>query len=185
LLVPCFACLAFAADGDTNLFGRVYEFCEQNKTDIFTIGFGALVFIAEIIISRKNASKTNIIDLGVKSLKSDSSTTLNSQEAVVKATNELIDSNAMLMQAYKEMKERYDQVTASDEERNRNVIEVALLCETILEILSTVYNNSKVPQAIKDIVNLKYAKCFKALDDNSVLLSMIEPKKVDTEGTDE
>lgn len=175
---------AFAADGETNLFGRVYEFYEQNKTDIYTIGCGALVFIAEIIISRKNANKTNIIDLGVKSLKSDSSTTLNSQEAVVKATNELIDSNAELMQAYKEMKALYDKVTESEEERNRIVSEVVLLDKTVLEILATVYSNSKnLPQGIKDIVSLKYAKCLKSLEDDTTLLSLFEAIK--SEGTDD
>ena len=73
------------------------------------------------------------------------------------------------------MKESYDQHGALEGERNRVVGAVLATNSAILEILTTVYVNSKnLPQGVKDLVNLKYANCLKTLEDDKQLMAIVE-----------
>ena len=48
--------------------------------------------------------------------------------------------------------------------------------KAILEILTTVYANSKnIPQGVKDLVNLKYADVLKLVGDEDKLKEIAEP----------
>ena len=73
------------------------------------------------------------------------------------------------------MKEAYVQYGAMEGERNRVVGAVFATNAAILEILTTVYVNSKnLPQGVKDLVNLKYANCLKTLEDDKQLIAIVE-----------
>lgn len=64
---------------------------------------------------------------------------------------------------------------AMEGERNRIVGAVLATNSAILEILTTVYANSKnLPQGVKDLVNLKYANCLKSLEDDKQLMTIVE-----------
>ena len=87
----------------------------------------------------------------------------------------MIDGYNDMSQKYDAMKESYDQYGATEGERNRVVGAVFATNAAILEILTTVYVNSKnLPQGVKDLVNLKYANCLKTLQDDKQLIAIVE-----------
>lgn len=71
-----------------------------------------------------------------------------SNDEVLRVANLLIDGTNSLM--------------ASEENRDVNIQQLLLLNKAILEILATVYvNNKNIPQAVKDLVNIKYVAALK------------------------
>ena len=44
----------------------------------------------------------------------------------------------------------------------------------LLEIISSVYVNSKLPQSVKDMVSVKYAKCLKAIESDENLSAILK-----------
>jgi hypothetical protein len=85
----------------------------------------------------------------------------------VGVVNEMVDG-------YNALKQSYDKYGETEDDRNRVVGALVAQNTAILEILTTVYANSKnLPQGVKDLVNLKYANCLKSLDDDEQLKAII------------
>ena len=100
-------------------------------------------------------------------MKADAGGTASSQVSVVSAMNGLIGG-------YNQMYESYEKYGQTEEDRNKLIGAVMVQNTAILEILSTVYVNSKnMPQGVKDLVNLKYANCLKAIGDDETLLAIV------------
>lgn len=148
--------------------GRVWEFCEDNSTEL--LGIAGNVVLAILTILKAKRSKKDIDDVAkdVKAAKGSSASTLSSQDLVVSSVNGMIDG-------YNQMRLAYDKNEGLEEDRNRLLGAVFVQNTAILETLRTVYVNSKnLPQGVKDIVTLQYANCIKALGDDTVLLSVVE-----------
>ena len=65
---------------------------------------------------------------------------------------------------------------ATEKERYRTMLAAFAQTKAILEILTTVYANSKnIPQGVKDLVNLKYADVLKLVGDEEKLKGIAEP----------
>lgn len=95
--------------------------------------------------NKKNAEETKTsINENTAELKRNTA----SNDEVLRVANLLIDSTNAL--------------AASDERRDVNVEQLLLLNRSVLEILVTVYvNNKNIPQATKDLVNMKYVAALK------------------------
>lgn len=150
------------------LFTRVWEYCVENKTEMLGLAGDAVIFILAIFVKLRNDKKTKNITEVLGVIKGDASGTANSQTSVISSVNDMITG-------YNEMRQSYDKYESVEDDRNRLVGAVMVQNTAILEILSTVYvNNKNMPQGVKDLVNLKYANCLKALGDDETLRAIVE-----------
>lgn len=102
---------------------------------------GAIVAI--ILEKKSNKKNTQETKTSIKENTAEIKRNTESNDEVLKVANQLIDSTNAL--------------AASEEKRDVNVEQLLLLNKAVLEILVTVYvNNKNIPQATKDLVNMKY-----------------------------
>lgn len=138
------------------IFTRLWEYVTTYKTEILGFLGDAAIFIVALLA--KN---------GVSLIKRTSKDTNESQVSVVGVVNEMVDG-------YNALRQSYEMYGATEDDRNRVVGALVAQNTAILEILTTVYVNSKnLPQGVKDLVNLKYAKCLKALDNDEQLKAIV------------
>jgi hypothetical protein len=169
--------------------GRVMEFVDTYRQEIIDIcGFFGLAIASLFALFKQKKNGTTVIACA-KSMLTNTSTVSESQTNVVGAVNNMIG-------AYNEMSKTYETYASSEDERNRLVGAMVVQNAAILEILSAVYANSKnLPQGVKDIVNLKYAKCLATLENDEKLTAFVkdvrsvvsgaEDTDTVTEGTEE
>lgn len=130
--------------------GRVQEYLQENYPEIAATVGNVILFILMIVQYVKNKKKLLNID-GSVSKQGDT------QSQIVGVVNDLIS-------AYNQVEERLEDSGVSVEDRT-NVKTLILQTRAVLDILTTVYANSKnIPQGIKDLVNLKYANCLKVVE---------------------
>lgn len=80
---------------------------------------------------------------------------------LVKAVNSLIDN-------YNATIEKLNDMETKNEKRDMICQELETFTKAILEILTTVYaNNKNIPQAVKDLISLKYVTALKANNPNA------------------
>lgn len=110
-------------------------------------------------------------------------TAKNKMDEVVAATNAMIESYNKMADACDRLIEAYEK--HAEAESSRDLILGALTEQgtAMLDILQFAYaNSSKLPQGIKDVINLKYANALKTLADEEKLLARVKPAKgTDTE----
>ena len=102
-------------------------------------------------------------------------------DTVVTAINAMIESYNTMSEACNKLVEAYEKHVES--EASRDLILGALTEQgtAMLDILQFAYaNSSKLPQGIKDVINLKYANALKTLADEEKLLALVKQAK----GTD-
>ena len=146
------------------IFGKALEFATMHKVGIANILQSTLVVLATAFLR----SKINTIQLDTTATATEAGKIGSSQDAVAKAVNALIDSNS-------DLSEKYTDYGNLENDRNKVSGAVLLTNTAILEILTTVYSNSKnLPQGVKDLVNLKYANCLTALQNDDQLSSLVK-----------
>ena len=146
---------------NNTFFGRIWQWLVENKTDLIA-GLGNVILgifmLVNYIKSEKNFAN---ITKGVTN-------TSSSQADVVEVTNKLIAE-------YNKLKESTDKFTDTEDERYKILASAVVQIKAVLDILCTVYANSKnIPQGVKDLVNLKYADALKIIGDEQKLLSVAE-----------
>lgn len=147
---------------------RIWEFVNDNRSDLISLCCSTVVAIFTLLAKRSADKKTSAISQDLKIVKQDASGTHASQGSVVGAINTMIDG-------YNEMRGSYEKYEGIEDDRNKLIGAVFIQNTAILEILTTVYANSKnMPQGVKDLVNLKYAKCLKALESDEALRGVVE-----------
>ncbi len=150
------------------LFSRVWEYCLENKTEAIGLAGDAVIFALAIFVKLRNDKRTKVIASDLKIVKGDASGTASKQTSVVDAVNNMIVG-------YNGMRETYEKYENTENDRNRLVGAVMVQNTALLEILTTVYVNSKnLPQGVKDLINVKYANCQKALGDDEMLCAIVE-----------
>ena len=109
--------------------------------------------IAAIIIDKKTNKKFNEeTKTTIKENTTEMQRNTASNDEVLNVANKLIDATNDLI--------------VGEEVRDENIRQVLLLNKAVLEILVTVYvNNKNIPQAVKDLVNLKYVNVLKDSND--------------------
>lgn len=157
------------------LFTRVWEFVSTYSGETLSVIGSIALLILNLILKHSSSKMSKETKKALENIKGEVEETLGGQTSVVKVVNDMIDGYNGLSNNYKDMKEAYDQYGAMEGERNRVVGAVLATNAAILEILTTVYVNSKnLPQGVKDLVNLKYANCLKTLEDDKQLMAIVE-----------
>lgn len=159
---------AEASETEHTLFTRVWEYCVENRTEMLGLAGDAIIFILAIFLKLRNDKRTKHIESDLQIVKGDASGTASAQSSVVEAVNGMIDG-------YNNMCNSYEKYEHTEDDRNRLVGAVMVQNTALLEILTTVYVNSKnLPQGVKDLINLKYANCQKALGDDEMLRAIVD-----------
>lgn len=157
------------------VFTRVWEFVTTYSGESLSVVGSVMLLILNLILKRSSSKMSKETNKTLKNIKCEVEETLGGQNSVVSVANKMIDGYNDMSRKYDAMKESYDQYGATEDERNRVVGAVFATNAAILEILTTVYVNSKnLPQGVKDLVNLKYANCLKTLEDDKQLIAIVE-----------
>ena len=100
--------------------------------------------VTAVVLERKsNKKNTQETKTSIKENTAEIKRNTESNDEVLRVANQLIDSTNAL--------------AASEEKRDVDVAQLLVLNKAVLEILVTVYvNNKNIPQATKDLVNMKY-----------------------------
>ncbi len=162
---------------ETHTFlSRVWEFFETYYPEIAATIGNIIVMIMLIVYNVKSKKKLlNIDTTVVKQSKT--------QSDIVEVVNGLISE-------YNKLEEKLSKYNATEDERYAAVGAMVAQTKAILDILTTVYANSKnIPQGVKDLVNLKYANVLKVVEDTDKLKEIAveesqqveEPKESNTE----
>lgn len=154
---------------EPTFFGRVWEWVMANAAEILTV-LGDIVLVA-CLIAQRVKQKKKLVELGTNiiTVKDDVANTVSSQKNVVSVTNELIEG-------YNKFEKALNNFDATENERYKTMLAAFAQTKAILEILTTVYANSKnIPQGVKDLVNLKYADVLKLVGDEDKLKEIAEP----------
>ena len=157
------------------LFTRIWEFVSTYPSETLSVVGSVTLLILNLILKHSASKVSKETKKKLEDIKGEVAETLGGQNSVVGVVNNMIDGYNGLAERYDAMKEAYDQYGAMEGERNRVVGAVLATNAAILEILTTVYVNSKnLPQGVKDLVNLKYANCLKSLEDDELLIAIVE-----------
>ena len=150
------------------IFTRIWEYVVTYKAEIIAVVGDAIIFIGVLILRSVFKKKTTDISSDLESVKGDASGTRSQQVLVTDAINGLIGG-------YNEMRDSYDKYETVEDDRNRLVAAVMVQNTAILDILLTVYVNSKnLPQGVKDVVTLKYANTLKTLNNDEILRAVVD-----------
>lgn len=154
---------------ESTFFDRIWEWVTANAAGILTV-LGDIILVA-CLIAQRVKQKKKLVELGTNiiTVKDDIANTVSSQKSVVNVTNELIEG-------YNKFEKALNNFDATEKERYRTMLAAFAQTKAILEILTTVYANSKnIPQGVKDLVNLKYADVLKLVGDEEKLKGIAEP----------
>ena len=136
---------------------RVESWFNDNFLEFLsTVNFGSILACIVVAIVEKKGNKTaNKITLEKLGVNTESN------GEVVKAVNLLIDN-------YNATIEKLNDMETKNEKRDMICQELETFTKAILEILTTVYaNNKNIPQAVKDLISLKYVTALKANNPNA------------------
>jgi len=83
---------------------------------------------------------------------------------------EVVDAVNCLIEGYNTLEKELEDYNKTEEERYKMVGAMIVQTQAILDILATVYANSKnLPTGVKDLINLKYAKALKLVENSEEL----------------
>lgn len=177
-------------------FSRLAEFFGKYRAEVLEVASFLILLAVYLVNSFKNAKK-------LAKLQSGSDMNFAGQTAVAEATNGLIDAyNALsdetketvdkiiaeyndfskkvsddykkLAAEYEKMRATYELYGQTENDRNRVIGAVMAQSTAVLEILQLVYANSgKLPQGVKDLINLKYANTLGTIAKDEKLLEIV------------
>lgn len=156
------------------IFTRIMEFVEANKTEVVSAAGSGILLVVSSILNRKNNKKSKELNSALGELTGIANGTCNAQNSIINVVNEMISGNNVMTDGYNKMREAYEKYESAEDDRNRLIGAVMVQNAAILEILSTVYVHSKIPQGVKDLVTLRYANVIKTLGDDDLLRSIVE-----------
>ena len=174
--------------GNVTFFDRMYEAFTTNKTDVFTLGGSAVLFVISMILKKDlGATSKNVVD-NITRVLSKTDLTVEQQKAIANGLNEMVDGYDEIKASSKDVAKKLDEfaeqlkaATNSYDELDGKITEsfnllLALLEKgvqqnvDVMEVLSSIYTNSKLPQGIKDYVNLKRTDSVRLSKEVAVLL---------------
>ncbi len=151
-----------------DIFTRVWEYVEENKSDLISAAGSAVVLIFGAITKGFITKKIKEITDKLKGIGSDTSETANSQTEVIVAANAMV-------KGYNEMREAYEKNAGAEDDRNRLVGACLVMSSAVLEMMNAVFvHNKNMPQGVKDFVILQYVNCQKALSNDELLRQVVE-----------
>ena len=178
---------------EVNLFTRLYEAFVDNKTDIFTLGGSAVLFVISLLLKKDvGATSKSIVDNIARVLSkadvSDAKQTaiVNGLNAMVDDYNEMKNQSGTIQEKLSDFAADIERITGSNralEAKINDVFSVMLsLMNTeisqnneVMELLASVYtNNGALPQGTKDFVTLLRTENAKLVQDASELIRASE-----------
>ena len=200
LLAPI-ACFASEASGEVEeteyntIFTRLWEFVEENKTEVVSAAGSALIIAVSGIVKSINSKETKKLEELIASVQVSANGTTKAQGSIISVINEMIAGNNVMaegygnmLQGYTGMKEAYEKYESVEDDRNRLIGAVMVQNTVILEILYAVFvHNKNLPQGVKDLVVLQYANGQKSLGNDEVLRAIVESvrEKINLDATTE
>ena len=184
-----FSVTSFASENGTSdiveeetIVSRVWEWVVSNKQEIIDKSISGLSLLLVLIfnITYKNlkskvlnvATTTSNVELSQK----NTITAINSLGENVERYTDV--AHADIEGAVAVFKEEIAKLNSKIEEeiaRANTIAIVATETTAILEILMSVYPNSKnLPQGVKDIVNLTYANCLKTINSDEKIRNIMD-----------
>ena len=155
------------SEENPTFFGRLWEYVKENYPELITTVTGGLVFLATVILPKMLKKRVDKINNSV--LQSSST-----QVEIVDAVNGLIEAYNTIETELAQNKLQEKQRAEIEDSRYKAVGIMVTQTKAILEILATVYANSRnVPQGVKDLINLKYANALKTAEDNEKLKEVV------------
>ena len=187
LLAPI-ACFATEASNEVKeteyntIFTRLWEFVEDNKTEVVSAAGSALIIVVSGIVKNINSKENKKLEELIASVLTNTNGTTKAQGSIISVINEMIAGNNVMaegygnmLQGYTGMKEAYEKYESVEDDRNRLIGAVMVQNTVILEILYAVFvHNKNLPQGVKDLVVLQYANGQKSLGDDEVLRAIVE-----------
>lgn len=174
---------AFAAEITVNgepinyntFFTRMWEFVENNKTEVISAAGSGLVLVVSAIIKAANSKTAKQTSEQLVSLMKDTGSVVDVINQMIVGYNSMKDSNEHLEHGYANMKAAYEENALKEDDRNRLIGAVMVQNTAILEMFASIYvHNKNLPQGVRDLVVLKYANTLKALENDAVLCSIVE-----------
>lgn len=161
-------------ESNETIFTRLYEAYLGNKSEVFTVGGSALLFVLGMFFKKSStASAKQIVD-GIARVLAKTDLSDEKQNAIVGGLNEMVDGYNDIKLQSTILKQRVDEFAADmSKVRDTNVsleekidhfftVMVSLMDKeilqnaTVMEVLSSVCaNNDDLPKGIKDFVSLK------------------------------
>lgn len=168
------------------LTSRLFEFASRYKSEVLTV-IGDVALIAFAVYAKlKRGKGEKEINAALERIKQETGLSLTNQSSVVDVVNDLIDSYNSQTAEYAKLRETYERYGETELDRNKVIGALAAEISTVLDILSAVYvNNRNLPQGIKDLINMKYARCMKALENDGELASVVEAVRRAVGGNEE
>lgn len=131
---------------------RIEQWFSRNLAEFLgSVNLGAVAACIVMVVvehrGNKKAAKIAAESLGINT---------NSNSEVVKTVNTLIEG-------YNETLDKLHAMETQAEQQKQIIATLETSAKATLEILATVYaNNKNIPQAVKDLVNIKYVQALKA-----------------------
>ena len=148
------------AEGENNtVISRLYEWTEANLDEILTAASVAVMGAFSLYQKNKNGTLVQGI-----------SRVLKSQGGVESVSNTVATALKAVEEKQEQINKYYEAYAKGESERGK--VTAALLVEVMalveIQHIQTL-NNSNVPQAFKDLVTSKYARCLSTINDDAEL----------------
>lgn len=180
LLTPitCFA-TELAAEGVEvsyhTIFTRLWEFVEENKTEVVSAIGSGLVLLASAVVKGVNSKENKKLTDALSVIRNDTAGTTKAQGSIIGVINQMITGNNTMTEKFDKMYKAYEENQTIENDRNRLLGAMMVEVTAILEMISSVYvHNKNLPQGIKDLCILQYANVQKAISDDTLLCAIVE-----------
>lgn len=150
----------------STIFTRVFEFVELRQDRIIML-FG---FVGTALITMRDIRRKKSFD---RVSDSKQMLILSGVEGVTTSQNGVIDAVNHFTLEFEDLKRKCEELASAEDDRNKLAVANSVQTAVILDILSNVYTHSTLPQGVKDLVALLYARCQTALDGDEFLKSRV------------
>lgn len=130
---------------------RISEWFSINFLEVVsTTDFVSTAICIVMVVLEKRANKKHKIDIKTK---------INGNSAIIEASNTV---NNKVIEVVNQLIEKQNILEIKEADRDKLLTDVMTFNKAIIEILMSVYaNNKNIPQAIKDLINIKYVQALK------------------------
>jgi hypothetical protein len=177
------------AETEPNIFTRLYEAVTENKTDIFTILSGGILFGLSLILKKDVKSVANSTISGIGKVLAKTDLTEERQNAIVEGLNGMVDSydaikkqSGEIVSAFSEFQAQIDEIKGSNKSLEEAIAKISdtivKLMDTeitqnaeVMDVISSIYLNvNSLPQGVKNFVMQKRTENAKLVDEAHHLL---------------
>lgn len=153
-------------DSGVTLFGRVWEAFTSEKSGFLDRSIDIVILVAFAVFAKITSSIKNKVSSDIANLCTNNSENAKTQSEYNKV---FVGGINTLADEVKSLAVKLEGVI-----QNENTVASLITIDmTLLEIMTTIYPNAKLPQGIKDIVAEKYANCLKIVNSDEKLSAIV------------